>query len=140
MRHFIPLFLGTLTISTLTSCSAPPAPKATATAPQSAAAPATAPVFDAKTIAGFATLQGVVTKTQTAVTAGDFATASQEFEGFETTWKTIEDAIAPKSTATYTSIEQSLKAAEAGIEKKDKTAALSALTALNATLAASAKL
>jgi hypothetical protein len=142
MRRFIPIALTTLTIATLTSCSAPPAPKVAEPTPSTAAAPtaATKSIFDAKTIAGFATLQGVVTKTQTATAAGDFATASKEFAAFETTWKTIEDAIAPKSTATYTAVEKSLKAAEAAIEQKDKAAALSALTALNATLAASAKL
>jgi hypothetical protein len=142
MLRFIAISSTALTALALASCSAPTAPPEVATpAPSVAAAkPATAKVtFDAKTIAGLKTLQTVVSKTATAVTAGDFATASTEFEGFEKTWKSIEDAISPKSTETYTSVEKSAKAIEAGLKSKEKAGTLSALTALNTILANSVK-
>jgi hypothetical protein len=142
MLRFTPLFLSPIAVVALTSCSAPtPPPQAAAPAPAATAVkPATAKVtFDAKTIAGFKTLQAVVNQTETAVKAGDFAAASQEFAAFETTWKTIEDGITAKSTETYTSVEKSLKAIEEGLKGKEKAETLSALTALNATLATSTK-
>jgi hypothetical protein len=136
MLRFIPIALTTLTI-TMTSCSAPPAPRAAEPIASTAAA-VTKPQFDAKTIAGFTTLQGVVSKTETAVTDGNFAQASQEFAAFETTWKTIEDGITAKSTETYTSVEKSLTSIEKGLKGQEKAETLQALTALNATLATSA--
>jgi hypothetical protein len=139
MLRFIPITGVILTAVALTSCSAPTMPpQATAPVPAVVAVkPATAKAtFDAKTIAGFKTLQGVVSKTKTAVTAGNFAQANQELAAFEPTWKTIEDGIAAKSTATYTLVEKSLKAVEVGLKSQEKADTLKALTALNATLAA----
>ncbi len=136
MKRLIQLALIPLTIATLASCSKP-APEAQA--PVAPAPATTAPVkkamaFDAKAIAGFKAIQGVVSKTETAVEAGNFADATQDFAGFETNWKTIEDGVMKTSAPFYAAVEKAAKATEAGLKAKDKPGTIKALKELNNTL------
>jgi predicted extracellular nuclease len=147
MLRFTPLFLTGMTVVTLSSCSAPPAPetKAPETKAPVASTPAattpkpTAMAFDAKAIAGFKAIQAVVSKTETAVEAGNFADATKDFEGFETNWKTVEDGVMKTSPAFYTAVEKAAKAAEAGLKGKDKPGTIKALKELNNTLQSGSK-
>jgi hypothetical protein len=145
MRHFIQLALTTLSIATLASCSAPPetkAPEAKApvtTAPATTATPKKAMAFDAKTIAGFKAIQAIASKTETAVEAGNFAAAAKDFEGFETSWKPVEDGVMKTSPAFYAAVEKAAKASEAGLKAKDKPGTIKALKELNNTLQSGSK-
>jgi hypothetical protein len=147
MRHFIQLALTTLSIATLASCSAPPAPETkvpeakppVTTAPATTATPKKAMAFDAKTIAGFKAIQAVASKTETAVEAGDFAAAAKDFEGFETSWKPVEDGVMKISPAFYAAVEKAAKASEAGLKAKDKPGTIKALKELNNTLQSGSK-
>jgi hypothetical protein len=55
---------------------------------------------------GVSNLLGVVSRTKAAVNKGDFATAKKEFDGFEDSWKTVEDGIKAKSRDKYNAIEK----------------------------------
>jgi hypothetical protein len=55
----------------------------------------------------YGTLLTVVSKTKTAVDAGDFTAAKKEFGGFEAAWSKVEDGIKKKSSKSYDAIEES---------------------------------
>jgi hypothetical protein len=147
MRHFIQLALSTLSIATLASCSAPPAPETkvpeakppVTTAPATTGTPKKAMAFDAKAIAGFKAIQAVVSKTETAVEAGDFAAATKDFAGFETNWKTVEDGVMKTSPTFYGAVEKASKAVDTGLKAKDKPGTIKALNELHNTLQAGSK-
>jgi hypothetical protein len=153
INPLITFLIATVTATTLASCDKAAPPEAIAPAPTSSAMssgtkssdakPSSSPamanatagkITDAKVIAGFTTLQGVVSKTQTALDGGKFDQAKTEFDKFETTWKIIEDTVGKQSTDTYVAVEKDLKAVETAIEGKDKAAAMTALTSLKNTL------
>ncbi|AFZ00814.1 hypothetical protein [Calothrix sp. PCC 6303] len=54
----------------------------------------------------YGSLLAVVSKTKTAVDAGDFPTAKKEFDEFEESWSTVEDGIKAKSSKSYDLIEE----------------------------------
>lgn len=140
MLRFTPLFLTAMTVLTLTGCGGsetktPEAKAPVASAPATTATtPKKAMAFDAKAIAGFKAIQSVVSKTETAVEAGNFADATKDFEGFETNWKTVEDGVMKTSAPFYAAVEKSAKAVEAGLKAKDKPGTIKALKELHNTL------
>lgn len=106
-RLYIVLIVGILSASTLAGCSkteqSATEKQPTATSTESSAS--NTPENPGKGVSG---LLSVVSNTKTAVEAGDFAKAKQEFDKFEDVWKTIEDGIKTKSPASYKAIEDSL--------------------------------
>jgi septal ring factor EnvC (AmiA/AmiB activator) len=65
-----------------------------------------------------------VSKTKTAVTAGDFVQAKKEFDEFEDVWEEVEDGIEAKSRPQYEAIEKSMDEVERELKasqpQKDK--------------------
>lgn len=86
--------------------------------------------------AGFTGMQEVITKTTSAVTAGDVVQAKAEFEQFETYWSKVEDGVKAKAPQTYKTIEEGMDNVEIALKTKpaDQTKTLASLTALNKTL------
>lgn len=106
-RLYIVLIVGILSAFTLAGCTkteesaTDKQPIATSTESSASNTPETS----GKGVSG---LLSVVSNTKTAVEAGDFAKAKQEFDKFEDEWKTIEDGIKTKSPTSYKAIEDSL--------------------------------
>lgn len=90
---------------------------------------------------GFGDLQAVVTKTKTAVEAGDFAQAKTEFDKFESAWQPVEDGVKAKSPDSYDKIETNMDQVTAGLKaaQPDKTKVLASLQALDETITNAAK-
>lgn len=97
------------------------------------------PTAEKPTADGFTTLQQVVNKTQTAVTAGNFEQAKTEFGKFEDSWKTVEDGVKGKSSKTYDAIEEGMDNVSKGIKDKSKENTLTALKSLSTSLVSAAK-
>jgi hypothetical protein len=89
--------------------------------------------------AGVASLTGVVTKTRTAIDAGDFEKAKMEISQFEGAWSKVEDGVKAKSPAAYDAIETSMKDTTGAVNAEDKPKALAALKALDNAVALAAK-
>jgi len=106
-RLYIVLIVGILSAFTLAGCSKTEQ-SATETQPTATSTESSASKTQPKPAEGVSGLLGVVSNTKTAVEAGDFAKAKQEFNKFEDVWKTIEDGIKTKSPASYKAIEDSL--------------------------------
>lgn len=81
-------------------------------------------------------LSRVVSKTKTAIEAGDFPKAKQEFDKFEDVWKTVEDGIKEKSPESYDAIEESLDGVTLELKKSapDKNKVLTELQSLEQNL------
>jgi hypothetical protein len=134
MNRFQLLLVGSAMLG-LVGCgepkaSAPDAP--TAQASNAAVSPA----------AGFTALQGVTVKTAAAVKSDKFDQAKTEFERFETSWKTVEDAVKAKSSDTYNKIEEGLDTVNGEFKNKqpDKAKVTTALQSLSKEITAAAKL
>ncbi|MEC4816461.1 MAG: DUF4363 domain-containing protein [Scytonema sp. PMC 1069.18] len=92
--------------------------------------PDATPVTSAATSSPVATTTGnesllaVVSKTKTAVNAGDFVKAKEEFDQFEDAWKKVEDGIKAKSRDKYEAIEKNMDDIEGELKaskpQKDK--------------------
>ncbi len=110
---------------TATTSAASPSPTPTTTAP-TAISPTTASTE-------FKGLEGVVTNTKTAVTAGNFAKAKGEFDKFEDFWSKVEDGVKAKSPTTYKEIEDKSDEIKAGLKASapNKPKLLTALDVLN---------
>ena len=121
-----------LTILTLASCKQPSAPT------PSTSTPATTTSSE-KSGGGYAALQDVITKTKTAVEAKDFAKTKTEFEKFEPSWKTVEDALKSKSPETYNAIEEGLDSVDQAVKSKDQAKVLTALESLKTNITSAAK-
>ncbi|HEY9618484.1 MAG TPA: hypothetical protein V6C64_16695 [Microcoleaceae cyanobacterium] len=148
--------IGALCFLALAGCNAgeqattPPASSTAPTAEQSTTAQSsTAPsATPDKTAAkpgaaadqpGFQALTDVVAKTKTAVNAGDFTKAMDEFDKFEDSWSKVEDGVKAKSAKTYDAIEEGMDQTTAAIKGSDKTKALAALQTLDQNIATAAK-
>jgi hypothetical protein len=92
--------------------------------------------------AGFTTLQGVTDRTASAVKSDKLDQAKTEFETFETSWKTVEDAVKAKSSDTYNKIEEGLDTVNGEFKSKqpDKAKVTTALQSLSKEITAAAKL
>ncbi|MBD2409413.1 DUF4363 domain-containing protein [Nostoc calcicola FACHB-389] len=89
----------------------------------------------------FAGLQGVVSNTKTAVDAGNFAKAKEEFDKFEDFWSKVEDGVKAKSAKTYKEIEDKEDEIKAGLKASapNKQKLLTALESLNKDVTSVAK-
>ncbi|MBL1178721.1 DUF4363 family protein [Pantanalinema sp. GBBB05] len=143
-------FLALAGCNTGEQANTPPASSTAPTAEQSTTAqPSTSPSAtsgktDTKTEAsanqpGFQALTNVVAKTKTAVNAGDFTKAKDEFDQFEDSWSKVEDDVKAKSAKTYDAIEEGMDQTTAAIKASDKTKALAALQTLDQNIATAAK-
>lgn len=97
------IVMSTIGVIALAGCSQsqpsatqPSSSSTTATTTQIAKQPDTQALLD------------VVSKTRTAVEAGDFAKAQEEFNQFEVYWSQVEDGIKAKSSDTYSAIEDDM--------------------------------
>jgi hypothetical protein len=133
MNRFQLLLVGT-TILGLAGCGEPKASAPEAPAAQAASA-------SKKSASGFTTLQGVADKTAAAVKADKFDQAQSEFKKFEASWKTVEDGVKTKSSATYGKIEDSMDALNDEFKQKQpgKTKILATLESLSKDLKVAVK-
>ncbi|MBH8575441.1 DUF4363 family protein [Nostocaceae cyanobacterium CENA369] len=88
---------------------------------------------------GFQPLVSVVSNTKTAVTAGNFNKAQQEFDKFENSWSKVEDGVKAKSSKTYNTIEDTATQVKSAIKAKDKAKALNGLQTLDTNIATVSK-
>ncbi|MEH1866872.1 MAG: DUF4363 domain-containing protein [Nostoc sp.] len=88
---------------------------------------------------GFDTLAGVVTNTKTAVQAGNFDKAQQEFNKFENSWSKVEDGVKTKSSKTYNVIEDAATQVKGSLKAKDKAKSLQGLQTLETNIATASK-
>ena len=88
-----------------------------------------------------AEIMTVVTNTQTAVEAADFAKAKEEFAKFKDSWSKVEDGIKVASSEGYTAIETNADNVNTalGEAQPDKTKVMDALTALSTSITSVAK-
>lgn len=88
---------------------------------------------------GFDPLVSVVSNTKTAVQAGNFDKAQQEFNKFENSWSKVEDGVKTKSSKTYNVIEDTATQVKGALKAKDKAKALKGLQTLNTNIATVSK-
>ncbi|KOP22632.1 hypothetical protein AMR41_29615 [Hapalosiphon sp. MRB220] len=118
---------------------------ATQTSPSATATPASATSKKTATTTvkdeNFKGLLAVVSNTETAVKAGDFTKAKQEFGKFEDYWSKVEDGVKKKSSKTYNKIEDEADKIQGDLKastpNKDKV--LAALQSLNTDINSVAK-
>ncbi len=107
--------------------------------PQVTSPQATASQKSALAQAKYGPLYSVVTQTKTAVDAGDFKKAGQEFGKFEENWAKVENSVKAQSSDTYNSIETAMDQVKSGIKQSDKTKATNGLQSLNNSIDKAAK-
>lgn len=88
---------------------------------------------------GFGDLTAVVSKTQQAVEANDFAKARDEFDKFEDAWSKVEDGVKAKSNDTYNAIEDNVDKLQDAMKASNKEKSIEALQALNNSILSAAK-
>ena len=88
---------------------------------------------------GFGDLTAVVSKTQQAVEANDFAKARDEFDKFEGAWSKVEDGVKAKSSDTYNAIEDNVDKLQDAMKASNKEKSIEALQALNNSILSAAK-
>lgn len=85
--------------------------------------------------AGYAALSNVVSTTKSAVNAGNFSQATQDFDQFEAAWKQVEDGVKTKSPDSYSAIEDAVTQVKGALKSSDKAKALGGLQTLETTIA-----
>jgi hypothetical protein len=90
---------------------------------------------------GASELMTVVDNTKTAVEAGDFAKANEEFAKFKDSWSKVGEGIKTASPDGYTAIETNVGnvSTALGDAQPDKTKVMDALTALSTSITSVAK-
>lgn len=136
--------VAALSIVTSAGCSSQTAANPAASpADQAASSPVASPVEPAASpaaspVAGsdLSALTAVVTKTRTAVEAGDAAKAKTEFEQFEAAWKPVEDGIKEKNPKAYEAIEEAMDSVSEQLGGNlNQAKALAALSSLDGAIA-----
>ena len=132
------LIIAGFSLMTLVGCNQAEQPTVQ-TSPTADSASTTSGSTTAKT--DFSSLQSVVTNKQTAVNAGNFTKAKDEFGKFENSWSKVEDGVKAKSPDTYKKIEDladeindTLKASQ-----PNKAKVLASLQSLNKNIGSVAK-
>ncbi|MHC5724530.1 MAG: DUF4363 family protein [Nostoc sp.] len=133
--------IGLLTLVGCNSAqeSATQAPATQAPAATETTAATTVSKTPGATQGGFGTLVSVVSNTKTAVSAGNFAKAQQEFDQFENSWSKVEDGVKTKSSKTYNTIEDAATQVKGALKAKDKAKALKGLQTLDTNIATVSK-
>ncbi|NJO41054.1 MAG: DUF4363 domain-containing protein [Cyanobacteria bacterium CRU_2_1] len=130
MRFKFALLLCAIGLFSLAGCTQPPASSDSgSTEPISVSVAPASP--STSTQDGYPQLLSVVSKTQAAVEANDFAKAQQEFDQFEEVWSQVEDGIQEKSSETYDAIEQDMEQVTAALRASQSDQAIAALQKMN---------
>jgi hypothetical protein len=140
MKSFKPmLIIASISLLTLVGCNKPEQ-AATETTPATTSN-STEKVPGQKSTAGNTGLLAVVSKTKTAVKAGNFVQAKKEFDKFEDAWKEVEDGIKAKSRNNYDAVEKSMDeiSGELKAAKPQKDKLLASLQSLEKTINAISK-
>ncbi len=140
MKSFKPmLIIASISLLTLVGCNKPEQ-AATETTP-AATSNSTEKVPGQKSTVSNAGLVAVVSKTKTAVKAGNFVQAKKEFDKFEDAWKEVEDGIKAKSRNNYDAVEKSMDeiSGELKAAKPQKDKLLASLQSLEKTINAISK-
>jgi hypothetical protein len=140
MKSFKPmLIIASISLLTLVGCNKPEQ-AATETTPATTSN-STEKVPGQKSTAGNTGLLAVVSKTKTAVKAGNFVQAKKEFDKFEDAWKEVEDGIKAKSRNNYEAVEKSMDeiSGELKAAKPQKDKLLASLQLLEKTINAISK-
>ncbi|MEA5531518.1 DUF4363 domain-containing protein [Dolichospermum sp. UHCC 0684] len=140
MKSFKPmLIIASISLLTLVGCNKPEQ-AATETTPATTSN-STEKVPGQKSTAGNTGLLAVVSKTKTAVKAGNFVQAKKEFDKFEDAWKEVEDGIKAKSRNNYDAVEKSMDeiSGEFKAAKPQKDKLLASLQSLEKTINAISK-
>ncbi|MEI3649448.1 DUF4363 domain-containing protein [Anabaena sp. AL09] len=140
MKSFKPmLIIASISLLTLVGCNKPEQ-AATETTPATTSN-STEKVPGQKSTAGNTGLLAVVSKTKTAVKAGNFVQAKKEFDKFEDAWKEVEDGIKAKSRNNYEAVEKSMDeiSGELKAAKPQKDKLLASLQSLEKTINAISK-
>ncbi|MGB3496234.1 MAG: hypothetical protein WBA57_26135 [Elainellaceae cyanobacterium] len=103
--------IGIVSLMTLAGCGKAPAVNLS----QSSSTP-TAETSAEPTADGFDGLKTVITETKTAVESGDFTTASDAFNNFETYWQQVEDGVKDNQPDTYDAIETDMDKINGGLK------------------------
>ncbi len=111
------------------------------TQPSSTASPAAETKTTSTGKADFKGLLSVVSHTKTAVEAGNFAKAKEEFGKFESFWSKVEDGVKVKSPHAYKAIEDNSDEITGGLKASapNKQKVLVALQSLNKSIITAAK-
>ena len=133
------LIIASISLLTLVGCNKPEQ-AATETTPATTAN-STEKVPGQKSTVSNAGLLAVVSKTKTAVKAGNFVQAKKEFDKFEDAWKEVEDGIKAKSRNNYEAVEKSMDeiSGELKAAKPQKDKLLASLQSLEKTINAISK-
>ncbi|MFN7412634.1 MAG: DUF4363 domain-containing protein [Dolichospermum sp.] len=140
MKSFKPmLIIASISLLTLVGCNKPEQ-AATETTPATTSN-STEKVPGQKSTVSNAGLLAVVSKTKTAVKAGNFVQAKKEFDKFEDAWKEVEDGIKAKSRNNYEAVEKSMDeiSGELKAAKPQKDKLLASLQLLEKTINAISK-
>ncbi|OBQ13877.1 MAG: hypothetical protein AN482_03405 [Anabaena sp. LE011-02] len=140
MKSFKPmLIIASISLLTLVGCNKPEQ-AATETTPATTSN-STEKVPGQKSTVSNAGLLAVVSKTKTAVKAGNFVQAKKEFDKFEDAWKEVEDGIKAKSRNNYEAVEKSMDeiSGELKAAKPQKDKLLASLQSLEKTINAISK-
>ena len=140
MKSFKPmLIIASISLLTLVGCNKPEQ-AATETTPATTSN-STEKVPGQKSTVSNAGLLAVVSKTKTAVKAGNFVQAKKEFDKFEDAWKEVEDGIKAKSRNNYDAVEKSMDeiSGELKAAKPQKDKLLASLQLLEKTINAISK-
>ncbi|MBJ7294953.1 MAG: DUF4363 domain-containing protein [Dolichospermum sp.] len=140
MKSFKPmLIIAGIGLLTLVGCNKPEQ-AATETTPATTSN-STEKVPGQKSTVSNAGLLAVVSKTKTAVKAGNFVQAKKEFDKFEDAWKEVEDGIKAKSRNNYEAVEKSMDeiSGELKAAKPQKDKLLASLQSLEKTINAISK-
>ena len=135
MKNFQPmLIIASISLLTLVGCNNPEQ-ASTETTP-AATSNSTEQVPGQKSTVSNAGLLAVVSKTKTAVKAGNFVQAKKEFDKFEDAWKEVEDGIKAKSRNNYEAVEKSMDeiSGELKAAKPQKDKLLASLQSLEKTI------
>ncbi|MEH2242257.1 DUF4363 domain-containing protein [Nostoc sp.] len=135
--YIIPL--TAIGLLTLVGCNSAPQSTTQAPATTETTAGTTVSKTTGATQGGFSTLVSVVSNTKTAVSAGKFDKAQQEFDKFENSWSKVEDGVKTKSSKTYTVIEDAADQVKDALKAKDKAKALKGLQTLDTNIATVSK-
>jgi len=128
------LIIASISLLALVGCNKPEQ-SATETTP-AATSNSTKKVPGQKSTVSNAGLLAVVSKTETAVTSGNFVQAKKEFDKFEDAWKEVEDGIKAKSRNNYDAVEKSMDeiSGELKAAKPQKDKLLASLKSLEKTI------
>ncbi|MCY7278787.1 MAG: DUF4363 domain-containing protein [Phormidesmis sp. CAN_BIN44] len=131
MKNFRSSIVGAAIVSMVALAGCGADQKSSTPAPQTTQAPTSATNVGT----GFVALNSVVSKAKTAVNAGNFSQATQDFNQFEDAWKSVEDDVKAKSPSGYGAIEDAATQVSSALKSNNKVKAMTGLQTLETTIA-----